>query len=132
MTVYHRQSLFWGAVGLSAGILLWTLRPVLTPFVLGAIIAYVLQPGVEWLVRHRTPRGLAALVMMFLFASLIALLILLGFVVVRKEGPELASQIPLMLAKLDARLKPWLAFMGLDFSLDLTNIRDTLAAYLKA
>lgn len=132
MTVYHRQSLFWGAVALSAGVLLWNLRPVLTPFLLGAIIAYVLQPGVEWLVRHRTPRGLAALIMISVFTSLIALLILLAFAVIEKEGPELTRQIPLMMAKLDARLKPWLAFVGLSYSLDSASIRDALAAHLKA
>jgi predicted PurR-regulated permease PerM len=124
--------LFWGAVALSAGVLLWNLRPVLTPFLLGAIIAYVLQPGVEWLVRHRTPRGLAALIMISVFTSLIALLILLAFAVIEKEGPELTRQIPLMMAKLDARLKPWLAFVGLSYSLDSASIRDALAAHLKA
>ncbi|CAB3791253.1 Putative transport protein [Paraburkholderia ultramafica] len=132
MNVYHRQSLLWGAVVLSVGVLLWYLRPVLTPFLLGAIIAYVLQPGVEWLVRHRTPRGLAALIMISLFTSLIALLGLLIFAVVQKEGPELTKQIPLMMATLDAKLKPWLAFMGLSYSLDLASIRDALAAHLKA
>lgn len=40
MTAYHRQSLFWGTVAFSAALLLWILRPVLTPFLLGAIIAY--------------------------------------------------------------------------------------------
>ncbi|MFL9965189.1 AI-2E family transporter [Paraburkholderia sediminicola] len=132
MIVYHRQSLFWGAIALAAGILLWNLRPVLTPFLLGALIAYVLQPGVEWLVRHHMPRGLAALVMMSFFASVVALLALLVFVVIQKEGPQLARQIPFMVAKLDAWLSPRLAFMGLGYSLDLTGIRDALAAHLRA
>ncbi|MGF6367546.1 putative PurR-regulated permease PerM [Paraburkholderia sp. RAU6.4a] len=132
MTVYHRQSLFWGAVALAAGVLLWNLRAVLTPFLLGALVAYILQPGVEWLVRHRVPRGLAALVMMSLFALSVALVMLLMCVVVQKEGPELIRQIPVIVAKLDGWLKPRLAFLGLDYSLDVTNIREVLAARLKA
>ena len=132
MTVYHRQSLFWGAVALGAGILLWNLRTVLTPFLLGALIAYVLQPGVEWLVRRHTSRALAALVMMSLFASLVAMLVLLVFAVMQKEGPELTRQIPVMVARLDAWLSPRLAFLGLSYPLDLTGIRDALAAHLKA
>ncbi|MGF6676181.1 putative PurR-regulated permease PerM [Paraburkholderia sp. WSM4174] len=132
MTVYHRQSLFWGAVALAAGVLLWNLRAVLTPFLLGALAAYILQPGVEWLVRHRIPRGLAALVMMSLFALSVALVMLLMCVVVQKEGPELIRQIPFIVAKLDGWLKPRLAFLGLDYSLDVTNIREVLTARLKA
>ncbi|MGF6551222.1 AI-2E family transporter [Paraburkholderia youngii] len=130
MTVYHRQSLFWGAVALAAGILLWVLRPVLTPFLLGAMVAYVLQPGVEWLVRHRAPRGLAAFVMISLFASLVLLLVLLVFVVIQREGPELAKELPSLAAKLDAALKPGLAFLGINHSLDLGHVRDALAARL--
>ncbi|NUY00464.1 AI-2E family transporter [Paraburkholderia youngii] len=130
MTVYHRQSLFWGAVALAAGILLWVLRPVLTPFLLGAMIAYVLQPGVEWLVRHRAPRGLAAFVMISLFASLLLLLVLLIFAVFQREGPELAKELPSLASKLDAALKPRLAFLGINHSLDLGHVRDALAARL--
>jgi hypothetical protein len=58
---YQRQALLWGALALGLVALMWVLRPVLTPFLLGALIAYMLQPGVEWLARHRVPRGLAAL-----------------------------------------------------------------------
>jgi predicted PurR-regulated permease PerM len=132
MTAYHRQSLFWGAVALSVGILLWSLRPVLTPFLLGAMIAYILQPGVEWLVRHRAPRGLAALIMICLFALLVTSFILLVFLVIQKEGPELTKQVPSLAAKLDAMLKPRLAFLGINYSLDLANVREALAAHLLA
>jgi predicted PurR-regulated permease PerM len=132
MTAYHRQSLFWGAVALSAALLLWSLRPVLTPFVLGAIIAYVLQPGVEWLVSRRVPRSLAAFVMISLFALLLTSLILLVFLVIQKEGPELTRQVPSFAAKLDAMLRPRLAFLGTSYSLDLANVREALAAHLIA
>ncbi|REE23554.1 putative PurR-regulated permease PerM [Paraburkholderia sp. BL27I4N3] len=130
MTAHHRQSLFWGAVALTAGVLLWILRPVLTPFLLGAMIAYVLQPGVEWLVRHRTPRGLAAFLMISLFASLVLLFIFLVFVVIQREGPELAKQVPSLAAKLDATLKPQLAHLGINYSLDLAHVRYALTARL--
>src|ERR1700730_5360502 len=85
MTLYNRQALSWGAVAIAVAVLLWILRPVLAPFLLGGLIAYVLQPGVEWLVRHRTPRGLAALVMMLLFGLMAALLVLLVFAVIRRD-----------------------------------------------
>jgi hypothetical protein len=81
------------------GILLWLLSPVLTPFLLGAILAYILQPGVAWMVRRRVPRGLAALLMMLLFTLLITLLVLLVLaVVIQKEGPQLRQQVPVLFA----------------------------------
>ena len=115
-----------------AAFLLWSLRPVLTPFLLGAIVAYVLQPGVEWLVRHRVPRGLAALLMIALLALLAASLILLGLLVIQKEGPLLTRQLPSFAARLDAALRPRLAYLGLSYSLDITNVREALAAHLIA
>lgn len=132
MTSHNRHALSWGAIALAVSVFLWILRPVLTPFLLGALIAYVLQPGVEWMVRHRTPRGVAALVMMLLFAFLVALLVLLLFAVIQKEGPELITQIPSLLAMVNAWLRPKLAFMGLSYSVDLTNVRDILMVHLKA
>ncbi|KXU83894.1 ABC transporter permease [Paraburkholderia monticola] len=132
MTAYHRQSLFWGAVALSAGVLLWGLRSVLTPFLLGAMIAYVLQPGVEWLVRRRAPRGLATLIMISLFVAQIALLILLVFVVIQMEGPELAGQIPSLASKLETAVRPWLASVGIDYWPDSASLRAAVATRLMA
>ncbi|MGF6743126.1 AI-2E family transporter [Paraburkholderia atlantica] len=132
MTNYHRQSLIWGAVALSAGILLWSLRAVLTPFLLGAMIAYILQPGVEWLARHRTPRGLAALLMISVFALVITSVALLAFLVIQQEVPEFARQVPSLAAKLEAILKPRLAWLGVSYSLDLASVRDWVAAHLIA
>ncbi|MGM3276703.1 AI-2E family transporter [Ralstonia sp. 24A2] len=108
------------------GVLVWALRPVLTPFLLGALIAYMLQPGVEWLARHRVPRWLAALAMILCFAAMAALLVTLMFAVVQTEGPQLQARIPVLLANLDAWLKPKLAVLGLGVDLDLTHLRDLL------
>src|SRR6202795_694956 len=132
MTLYNRQALSWGAVAVAVAVLLWILRPVLAPFLLAGGIAYVLQPGVEWLVRHRTARGLAALAMMSLFGLVAVLLVLLVFSVIQKEGTELIGQIPSLVAKLNTWLQPKLAFLGLSYSLDLSNVRDMVAVDLRA
>jgi len=60
LTSRQRQTLVWALVG---ALLVWALAalgPVLTPFVAAGILAYVLQPGVTWLSRHRVPRWLGA------------------------------------------------------------------------
>ncbi len=125
-TPLRRQALLWGAGALGFGILLWCLRPVLTPFLLGALIAYMLQPGVEWLVRHRIPRSFAALLMIILFAMLAALLVLLVVAVVQAEGPQLTDRIPVLLTTLDAWLQSKLALLGLGQSFHFGNVCDVL------
>ncbi|MDH6147626.1 putative PurR-regulated permease PerM [Paraburkholderia sp. WSM4179] len=125
-TPYQRQALVWSAIAAGLGILLWILRPVLTPFLLGALVAYILQAGVEWLVRQRVPRTVSVLLMMLLFASLLTLLPLLAFAVIHKEGPELAKNIPVFIAGLNAWLQPKLALLGVSYSLDLPGVRHLL------
>ncbi|HEX7683122.1 MAG TPA: AI-2E family transporter [Trinickia sp.] len=128
---YQRQALIWGALAVGLGMLMWVLRPVLTPFLLGGLIAYMLQPGVEWLVRQHVPRSLAALAMMLLFASIVVSLGLLVFAVVQKELPALAAQIPGFTAKINAWLQPKLAALGLDGSFDLSSLRNLLTSRLE-
>jgi predicted PurR-regulated permease PerM len=106
--------------------------PVLAPFLLGGLIAHMSQPGVEWLVRHRTPRGLAALVMMLFLASLVTMLVVLVLAVIRTEGPQLRTQIPVIIVKLNAWLQPKVALLGLSRSLDLANVRDLLTSPLES
>jgi len=128
---YQRQAVLCGALAVGLGVLMWILRPVLTPFLLGGLIAYMLQPGVEWFVRQRIPRALAALVMMLLFASVIVSLGLLVFAVIQKELPALAAQIPGFTAKINAWLQPKLAVVGLDGSFDLSSLRNVLTSRLE-
>lgn len=131
LTPVQRRAFIWLAIALGVGILLWLLSPVLTPFLLGAILAYILQPGVAWMVRRRVPRGLAALLMMLLFSLLMTLLVLLVLAVIQKEGPQLKQQVPVLFAHVSAWLQPKLAILGLADSLDFASIRDLVMGQLE-
>jgi predicted PurR-regulated permease PerM len=131
LTPYQRRAFIWVAIALGLGILLWLLSPVLTPFLLGAILAYILQPGVAWMVRRRVPRSLAALLMMLLFTLALTIMILLVLVVIQKEGPQLKLQVPVLFAHVSAWLQPKLAMLGLADSLDFASIRDLVTGQLE-
>jgi predicted PurR-regulated permease PerM len=131
LTPYQRQAFIWVAIALALGILLWLLSPVLTPFLLGAILAYILQPGVAWLVRRRVPRGLAALLMMLIFTLLMTIFVLLVLVVVQKEGPQLKQQVPALFAHTHDWLQPKLVALGVTDSLDFASIRDMVMGQLE-
>ena len=46
-TPAQRRILQWAALGLAVGVVVWLLGPVLTPFAIGAVLAYALHPLVE-------------------------------------------------------------------------------------
>jgi predicted PurR-regulated permease PerM len=127
----QRRALIWLAIALCICVLLWLLSPVLTPFLLGAILAYILQPGVAWMERRRVPRGLSALVMILFFTLMMSVLVLLVLAVIQKKGPLLRQQVPVLLAHASAWLQPKLAMMGLAGSLDLGSVREFVMARLE-
>ncbi len=62
LTAAQRRALNWLALGLAMlGAALWLLGPVLTPFAIGAVLAYALHPAVEHLARRRVPRLVAVM-----------------------------------------------------------------------
>jgi predicted PurR-regulated permease PerM len=130
-TPYQRRAMIWFGIALVVGILLWLLSPVLTPFLLGAILAYILHPGVSWLTRRRVPKGLAALLMMLFFTLMVTVLVLLVLVVVQKEVPQLRQQVPILISHAHAWLQPKLAVLGLADSLDFASIRDLITSQLE-
>ena len=88
----QRIALFAGVAGtLLLG--LWLFSPILTPFVLAAVIAYFLDPVAGRLNRIGVPRGLAALLLVLgmVAMALLALLLL---------SPLLISQVTVLLQRL--------------------------------
>src|SRR5262249_60260679 len=120
-------AMIWFAIALVVGILLWLLSPVLTPFLLGAILAYILHPGVAWLRRHRVPKVVAALLMMLFFTLMVTGLVLLILVVVQKEVPQLRQQVPVLISHVHKWLQPTLEIVGLAHSPALANVRDPVS-----
>lgn len=66
--------LAWIIVALLVGALLYYLSPILTPFLLAAILAYICDPLVDWLERRNIPRTAGVLLVMLGLAALFALL----------------------------------------------------------
>ncbi len=125
----------WASLALLVALVVWLLAPVLTPFVVAAVLAYALTPMVNWLDRAaggRIPRLLAVLVVEFavLVAALgIALLIV---PILAKELPLMRDQVPVLFDRLNESLKPLLAQFGIKLSLDVANIKAFVLKYLNA
>ena len=134
-TSEQKQTLLWLACGLALAALLVLLGPVLTPFIAAAILAYALNPGVDWISSHRIgkfriPRALGAFVMMLiLFAALLAL-VLIVIPVLQKELPLLQEKIPALLTKLNASIAPYLRKFGVTVRLDLIGVQKMMSQYM--
>ena len=119
-------------MALGAALLLWLLAPVLTPFIVGAVLAYALHPAVERLAARRVPRLLAVLAVEVLFIVAVMAVLLLIVPIISKELPLLREQIPLLADKLNRNLAPWLAQFGIHVSLDIAGIKAFVLKYLDA
>jgi predicted PurR-regulated permease PerM len=132
LSVEQKQTAFWIAVWLAFVLLLVALGPVLTPFIAAAILAYALNPGVDYLDRLHlgrfgVPRALAVVLVLLLFFAAIGALFLIVVPVLQKELPLLQAQIPAFLDKLNTVLAPRLREMGITAQLDGESIRKLIS-----
>lgn len=127
----QKQSLLWILVGAAFLLLLSLLGPVLMPFIVAAILAYVLNPWVDKLcaLRYknlRLPRSVAAtLLIIFVIAAALAMVLII-VPILQKEAPQLQEQIPRFFDKFDQVISPLLAHYGFTIRLDSTGIKALL------
>lgn len=131
----QKSALAWAAVALFLVLALWLLGPVLMPFVVAAVLAYVLTPLVDRLdalARGRMPRVLAVLLVELVFILAVLGLLLLLLPVLTREWPLLREQVPQLLDRLNAGVQPLLADLGLKLALDTASLKPALMKYLNA
>jgi predicted PurR-regulated permease PerM len=134
-TPTQKRAAAWSAIALLAVLLLRALGPVLTPFLVAAVLAYALTPLVDRLDQlgdGRMPRLLAVVVVELLFILAVLCVVLLIVPVLAKEVPLMREQIPQLFDRLHATISPWLAQFGLRISLDLASLRQQLVEYLQS
>jgi predicted PurR-regulated permease PerM len=127
-----RRYAWWAlAVVISFGLLFWLLGPIMTPFVLGAVIAYVGHPLVARLERKKVPRALGAVVVILLGLAAIVGLVFIVIPLAQAEITQLATRIPALLAKAQEVWLPALhAKYGISVNLDIAQIRTWLTENL--
>lgn len=135
LTPTQKRAAAWIVIALLAVVALRQLAPVLTPFIVAAVFAYVLAPLVERLCQlsgGRLPRFVAVIFVELLLLLALALLVLLVVPVFYKELPQIREQLPVVFDKLDGALRPWLAQFGVPIALDLDSLKQQALGYLNA
>jgi len=114
MTASNQQTFLvesqkWMALALLllTGWVLYLLSPVLSPFVIGAILAYLGDPLVDRLEKRKVPRTLGVSMVFILFSSIAVLALLMLVPLIQKQLVIMYKAIPDFLIWINATAIPW-------------------------
>lgn len=99
---------FWLVAAAFAGFLIYLLSPILTPFLVGALLAYLGDPLADRLEAWRLPRTLAVIVVFVVMGAALLGTVLLLLPLLEGQVGALVQALPSYLAWLDAHFLPWL------------------------
>lgn len=118
--------------------LIYVLSPILAPFLIGAILAYICSPLVDRLSRFRlgrlTPgRTASTVLVLLLVVGIMVVLLLVVVPLLQKELLLLVERMPAYLYKLRERIEPWLLeHFGVTLAIDVAQIQQILSENWKS
>jgi predicted PurR-regulated permease PerM len=116
-----------GAALVFAALLQW-LGPILTPFLVGAVFAYLASPAVNWAERRRVPRTVGTLVAVIVIVLLVLALLLILAPLVQAEFGQLFRRLPDLGGRLYGYAAPWLKEnLDIEMDFDLASIRQFIS-----
>ena len=118
--------------------LIYVLSPILAPFLIGAILAYICSPLVDHIGRLRfgkvrIGRTLSTLLVIALLFGIFIVLLLIVVPLVQKELVLVMQRMPAYLETLCTKVEPWLlTHFGVTLAIDITQIQDILTQNWKS
>lgn len=123
------RTLAYLAVAAGFGYLLYTLAPILTPFLLAAAFAYLCDPLVDRLERLHVPRSLGALLVMLGLLLLLTVLLAILAPLAQAQFRLLMEQVPSWVGWVQQSLLPW---VSQTFGIELRRDQAQIVGWLKA
>jgi predicted PurR-regulated permease PerM len=131
-TVFPARFAWYLLAAAAAGLLLYLVAPILTPFLLSAVLAYICLPPVDWISR-KLPRWLAAAIVMALLVIGLAALALIVLPMVERQFVAFLRHMPEYLDWARSRLVPWLSgTLGVEVNLDMEHFRAAVSDSLRS
>lgn len=122
------QAALWIAAGLAVLALLYALSPILTPFLLAGILAYICNPVTDRLAGWGLPRMAAVVLVILALAAMTAGLVLIILPLLYEEAMLLAARMPEAMALVSEKLAPWLRQnFGIKLKLDAASLQKLAA-----
>ncbi len=136
MPKISRTQLLWivGAL-LVAGCLIWLLAPVLTPFLLSALLAYMADPVINRLECWKMRRDVAVSLVFLVVISLLTVAMLIVVPLLVRETVDLFERLPGYFQTLQETVLPWVERqldieLGID-TFDAAQARELIQAHLQ-
>jgi predicted PurR-regulated permease PerM len=104
----HVQRWQWLLIVAVIGWLVWLLSPILTPFMLAGVFAYLGDPLVDRLERLRVGRGVAASIVFLVMLLVVALALVLLVPLIQRQIARLVAALPAYAAWFVHDAVPWL------------------------
>ena len=117
------------AVLVFLGWIVYLLSPVLTPFVVAALLAYIGNPAVSALERRKVPRVLSVTLVFILFAVLFAGLMFFLMPLLRDQIARFAARVPGYYDWVIVQLPRLQAWLGISFAFDIAALRESLTEH---
>lgn len=117
---------YWLTVFVIGGVLVYLLAPVLTPFMIAAILAYIGDPLVDRLENYKLPRTLAVVVVFVLLTLVAAIALIILLPMLEEQIVVLSKKIPVYIETIQTQLIPWLnARFGLSIVIDPEQLKES-------
>lgn len=129
-------ALQWIAITAVISWLIYLLEPILTPFIVAAILAYICDPWVSKLSAlsllrgWKIPRAVAALLVMVALVGLLTLLVLIMLPLLQKEANHFMTSLPTLLDTARLKLLPLLQqYLNLNLQWDNEALKNLFLSH---
>lgn len=133
---FRNQILFWTGAFALLFLFVWIFKSILLPFVLGIVVAYLLNPMVNALGKRGLNRSVAALAILSCFILVILALMALAVPVLYREVSSLAQDLPDLYDRVMAYMQPYIGrvqdFLGKNGENALAVLQDNAQGALGA
>lgn len=133
LTKPQKRIVAWLLIAAVITLVIWLLAPVLTPFVVAAVLAYALNPLVDKLMRAfrgKISRWLAAILVEAVFIIAIIGVFMLVLPLFVKQMPQLLRQLPSLIEQAQVWLQHQLQQQGVQLELNTQSYKAWLDSYL--
>lgn len=121
---------WWLALACVSGGVLYLLSPILTPFLLAAVIAYICNPMVTRMAGRNISRTAGTILVMFLLLGLFAALILIMVPLFEEEARRMLNKMPVYLEVLRTNVIPWLeARFNISLQPDMNVLKQAISEH---
>jgi len=125
-----RALFFWLTAGILFFVFLYLIRSILLPFILGALIAYFLDPAADRLEKMKFSRNLATVTITLSFFTILVMLSLLVIPTIASQLSGLVADLPGYFTSLETKYEQQItAWMGTLPESYMENIKSSISSF---